>query len=222
MPYLNAAETPFDFVTASYLTRIGNQSAATLAELLTGLEHCSDASIFHHTFQTLGVHHFLTEGFSNDFAQWVLASANRNDLAEQLAALDVRDYLSIAALRSDLCRVVCDFCVAQPQFASQSGLERFYFCESVEVTVPFGRSSRTLDEFREGLEHISHAGFYYHFISSRLRLQLQTNDFSRWLSDSLGLRTLADSLNRIDVYTNTLDSARAKMLRLIDRERRKA
>jgi len=222
MPHLSVAETPFDFVTASYLTRIGNQSAATLAELLTGLEHCSDASIFHHTFQTLGVHHFLTEGFSNDFAQWVLASANRNDLAEQLAALDVRDYLSIAALRSDLCRVVCDFCVAQPQFASQSGLERFYFCESVEVTVPFGRSSRTLDEFREGLEHISHAGFYYHFISSRLRLQLQTNDFSRWLSDSLGLRTLADSLNRIDVYTNTLDSARAKMLRLIDRERRKA
>jgi Family of unknown function (DUF5752) len=222
MLYLNAAETPFDFVTASYLTRIGNQSAATLSELLTGLEHCSDASIFHHTFQTLGVHHFLTEGFSNDFAQWALASASRNDLAEQLAALDIRDYLSIAALRSDLCRMVRDFCVAQPQFASQSGLERFYFCESVEVAVPFGRSAGNLDEFREGLEHISHAGFYYHFISSRLRLQLQTNDFSRWLSDGLGLRTLADSVNRIDVYTNTLDSARAKMLRLIDRERRKA
>lgn len=219
---LNAAETPFDFVTASYLTRIENQSAGTLAELLIGLEHCSDASIFHHTFQTLGVHHFLTEGFSNDFAQWTLASANRNDLAEQLAALDIRDYLSIPALRSDLCRVVRDFCNAYPQFASQSGLERFYFCESVEVTMPLGRSARTLDEFREGVEHLSHASFYFHFISSRLRLQLQTNDFSHWLAGSLELRTLADSINRIDVYTNTLDSARAKMLRLIDRERRKA
>jgi hypothetical protein len=219
---LNVAETPFDFVTASYLTRIGNQSAGNLAELLTGLEHCSDASIFHHTFQTLGLHHFLTEGFSNDFAQWVLASANRIDLAEQLAALDIRDYTSIAALRSDLCRVVGDFSVAYPQFASQSGLERFYFCESVEVTVSLGRSARTLDEFREAVAHLSHAGFYYHFISSRLRLQLQTNDFSRWLSGSLDLHTLADSVNRIDVYTNTLDSSRAKMLRLIDRERRKA
>jgi hypothetical protein len=218
---LDAAETPFDFVTASYLTRIENQSAGTLAELLTGLEHCSDGSIFHHTFQTLGVHHFLTEGFSNDFAQWTLSSTNRSDLAEQLAALDVRDYTSIAALRSDLCRVVRDFCEAQPQFASQSGLERFYFCESVEVTVPFGRSARNLEEFRESLQHLSHAGFYFHFISSRLRLQLQTNDFSHWLSANLGLRTLADSINQIDVYTNTLDSARAKMLRLIDRERRK-
>ena len=219
---MNVAETPFDFVTASYLTRIGNQSAGTLAELLKGLEHCSDASIFHHTFQTLGVHHFLTEGFSNDFAQWTLASTNRSDLAEQLAVLDIRDYTSIAALRSDLCRVVRDFCDAYPQFASQSGLERFYFCESVEVAVSLGRSARTLEEFREAVGHLSHAAFYYHFISSRLRLQLQTNDFSHWLSDSLGLHTLADSVNRIDVYTNTLDGARAKLLRLIDRERRKA
>ena len=156
---MNKAETPFEFVTVSYLTRIGNQSAGTLAELLTGLENCSDASIFHHTYQTLGSHHFLTEGFSNDFAQWVLADTNRNDLAEQLAALDIRDYVSIAALRSDLCRVVGDFCAAFSHFARQSALERFYFCESVEVTTPLGRSARTLDEFREGIAHLSHAGF---------------------------------------------------------------
>lgn len=218
---MNAAETPFDFVTVSYLTRIGNQSAGTLAELLAGLEDCSDASIFHHTFQTLGSHHFLTEGFSNDFAQWVLSDTNRNDLAELLAALDIRDYISIAALRSDLCRVVRDYCFAYPHFAAQSALERFYFCESLEVTAPLGRSARTLDEFREGIAHLSHASFYFHFISSRLRLHLRTNDFSHWLFGGLGLRTLADSVNHLDIYTNTLDSARAKLLRLIDRERRK-
>jgi len=219
---MNVAETPFDFVTVSYLTRICNQSAGTITELLTGLETCSDASIFHHTYQTLGSHHFLTEGFSNDFAQWVLADANRNDLAEQLAALHVRDYVSIAVLRRDLCRLVGDFCAAFPHFASQTALERFYFCESIEVTAPLGRSARTVEEFREGITHLSHSAFYYHFISSRLRLQLQTNDFSHWLSDGLGLHTLADSVNRIDIYTNTLDSSRAKLLRLLDRERRKA
>jgi hypothetical protein len=219
---MNVAETPFEFFTVSYLTRIGNLSAGTIAELLTGLENCSDASIFHHTFQTLGSHHFLTEGFSNDFAQWVLADANRNDLAEQLAALDIRDYVSIAALRSDLCRVVGDYCAAYPNFAAQSALERFYFCESTEVTVPLGRSAHTLEEFRDGIAHLSHAAFYFHFISSRLRVQLQTNDFSHWLADGLGLRSLADSVNHIDIYTNTLDSSRAKLLRLLDREQRKA
>ena len=219
---MNIAETPFEFYAVSYLTRIGNQSAGTLEELRRGLEQCSDASIFHHTFQTLGTHHFLTENFSNDFAQWTMADANRNDLGEQLAVLDIRDYVSIAALREDLCRVVGDYCQAYPEFASQLALERFYFCESVELTVPLGLTVKTLDEFRQGIEHLSHAGFYFHFISSRLRLKLQTNDFSHWLADGLGLKTLAESINHIDIYTNTLESTRAKMLRLIDRERRKA
>ena len=107
---MTIAETPFEFYSVSSLTRIGNQSAGTVGELLQGLEQCSDASIFHHTFQTLGAHHFLTENFSNDFAQWAMADANRNDLGEQLASLDVRDYLSIAALREDLCRMVGEFC----------------------------------------------------------------------------------------------------------------
>jgi len=218
---MNTAETPFEFFTVSYLTRIGNQSAGTLKEFLTGLQQCSDASIFHHTFQTLSSHHFLTEGFSNDFAQWAHADANREDLAEQLAILDVRDYLSIAALRSDLCRVVGDYCAANPAFSEQTALERFYFCESEEVMLPFELTARSLEEFREGIAHLSHASFYFHFMSSRLRLRLQTNDFSHWLADGLGLGTLADSVNRIDIYTNTLDSARAKVLRLIDRERRK-
>ena len=219
---MTTAETPFDFFAVSYLTRIGNQSAGTVGELLEGLQQCSDASIFHHTFQTLGAHHFLTENFSNDFAQWAMADANRNDLGEQLASLDVRDYVSIAALRDDLCRMVGDFCVAFPEFANQAALERFYFCEGMEVTVPLGLQARTLDEFRQGIERLSHAGFYFHFISSRLRLQLQTNDFSHWLADGLGLKTLAESVNHIDIYTNTLEGTRAKMLRLIDRERRKS
>lgn len=218
---MNIAETPFEFCAVSYLTRIGNQSAGTLEELRRGLEQCTDASIFYHTFQTLGTHHFLTENFSNDFAQWAMADANRDDLGEQLAVLDIRDYVSIAALRKDLCRVVGDYCVAHPEFANQATLERFYFCEGVEVTVPLGSTATTLDEFRQGIEHLSHAGFYFHFISSRLRLQLQTNDFSHWLANALGLKVLAESINHIDIYTNTLDSARMKMLRLIDRERRK-
>jgi hypothetical protein len=218
---MTSNENRFEFFTAAHLTRIGNLSAGTLGELLAGLEQCSDASIFHHTFQTLSSHHFLTEGFSNDFAQWVLADANRDALAEQLAAIDIRDYPSIATLREDLCRIVRAFCEQHPEHARQTALERFYFCESVEVSVPFGFTAANLDEFREGIVHLSHAGFFFHFISSRLRLQLRTNDFSRWLANGLGLMALAENINRLDVYTNTLDSARAKVLRLLDRERRK-
>jgi len=218
---LEVADTPFEFFTVAHLTCISNLSAGTLGGLLKGLEECSDASIFHHTFQTLSSHHYLTEGFSNDFAQWVLADANRDALAEHLAALDIRDYTSIAALRADLCRSVRDFVEQHPEAAHQEALERFYFCEGLEVTLPFGMSARTLDEFHAGVKRLSHAAFCFHFISSRLRLQLRTNDFSHWLANSLGLKTLADNINHIDIYTNTLDSARAKLLRLVERARRK-
>ena len=43
-------------------------------ELNAALAEASDAAMFYHTFQTIRQHHFLTEGFSNDFAQWVLAA----------------------------------------------------------------------------------------------------------------------------------------------------
>src|SRR5256885_9090762 len=124
---VQAVATPFSFFTVAYLTRIGNQCAPTLTEVLKGLGECSHASIFHPTFQTLGSHHFLTEGFSNDFAQWVLASANRDELAERLAALDIRDYLSIAELRTDLRRVTSAYCTQYTNYAAQESLEPFNF-----------------------------------------------------------------------------------------------
>lgn len=215
---MRTAAEPFQFMAASYLTRIDNQRASSLNEMRTALSQVNDTSIFYHTFQTLGLHHFLTDGFSNDIAQWVLASLNRPELAEGLAGLDIRDYVSLAELRGDLLRLITDYCAAHPKEADVSAFEPFYFCESLEVTVPFGVEAGTLAEFREGLVKLSHASFYFHFISSRLRLHLKTNDFSHWFANSLGLETLARGTDNIDIYTNTLDSARDEILEQIDRE----
>ncbi len=216
--YVKNAEHRFQFAEASYLTRIGNQTATNLSEFRDGLEKCSDASIFYHTFQSLGQHHFLTEGFSNDFAQWVLASLNQAQLAEQLATLDIRSYLALSDLRTDLLRVTDEFCRARPNELMQRAFETFYFCETVEVTVLLPVDVRTLGEFRQGLMHLSNMSFHYHFVVSRLRLQLRTNDFSQWFAKELGLDSLAQRTNGIDMYTNTLESAREKLLQYIDRE----
>jgi hypothetical protein len=215
---MNTAQQPFQFATAAYLTCVENQQARTLAELLDGLQNATDAAVFYHTFQSLGRYHFLTEGFSNDFAQWVLAALNQPALAERLASIDVRDYLSIAELRTDLCRILSEFNEQQPQQAGQLAFEPFYFCRAVEVTRPLPWDARTLAGFRAGLERLSHASLYHHFISSRLRLQLRTNDFSHWFATALGLEQLATRANRIDIYTNTLDSARRELVEMVDQE----
>jgi hypothetical protein len=209
---------PFQFGTASYVVCVGNQSASTLQELQKGLESCSDASIFYHTFQTLGRHHFLTEGFSNDFAQWVLGSCNRPALAERLASVDIRDYVGLTELRTDLTRIVREYCEANPREANQAAFETLYFCETIEEQVPLGKEARTLEEFRAGLEDLPHAALQFHFITSRLRLHLHTNDFSVWLTKELGRKELARKIDQIDIYTYTLDAARARILNLVDRE----
>jgi hypothetical protein len=215
---MNTAAEPFQFSTASYLTRVENYVAENVAGLNAGLAEASDAAIFYHTFQTLGRHHFLTEGFSNDFAQWVLAALNQPALAERLASIDIRDYMGIQELRSDLRSIIGEFCDERPTEASNRAFEPFYFCEDVEVVIPLPWDARTLAGFRAGLERLSHASFYHHFIASRLRLQLRTNDFSHWFRNALGLDALAARTDRIDVYTNTLDTARRELIELVDGE----
>jgi hypothetical protein len=215
---VNTANRPFQFVTASDLIRIENLRAVNAGELRDGLERCSDASIFFHTFQSLGRHHFLTESFSNDFAQWMLASLNQPVVAEQLAGLDVRNYVDPSDRRNDLLRIMDEFCRAHSDDAARPAFEPFHFCAGVEVAVPLGWEARTLDEFRQRLAQIGRASFSFHFVVSRLRLRLRTNDFSRWFAEELGLEKLARLANQIDILADSLDVARARLLVLIDRE----
>ncbi len=215
---MNRANRPFEFFTASYLTRIDNERAMSLRQLRDGLDHCSNPSIFYHTFQSLGDYHFLTEGFSNDVAQWVLAALNRPRLAEQLGGLDIRGYVDLARLREDVLLIIDEFLRASPEAGDLEAFEPFYFCSSKEVLVPLGWEAWTLVEFRRFLERMGHASFHFHFLVSRLRLHLQSNDFSVWFKEELGLEGLARQVDRIDITMDTIDGAKARLLKLVDRE----
>ena len=107
---------------------------------------------------------------------------------------------------------------ATRNFAAQQTFEPFAFCEAVEVAIPLGINAGTLREFNEGLQKLSRASLHYHFIASRLRLHLQTNDFSNWFENTLGLPSLARRANHIDIYTNTLEGVRTILTRMMERE----
>src|SRR5271157_4016192 len=105
-PLLRTPVKPFYFNTSAHLLRITTQKANSLAEFLAALRVCPDDSIFEHTFRTLQEHHFIREGFSNDFAHWVLAACNEPGLAEQLASVDVREFTSLGELRERFVQIV--------------------------------------------------------------------------------------------------------------------
>jgi hypothetical protein len=209
------ARQPFYFNTAAHLLRIGRQRAYNLNELLEGVKTCPDDSIFQHTFQTLQEHHFIREGFSNDFAHWAFAACNEVGLAERLSSIDIREYISVKAVRERIVSIVDDYLKKNPRSADRAALEPFYFCASDSVVIPLPLVARNLQEFTNGIEKVSIHAIHYHFIEARLRLKLNSNDFSMWLEEELDLGKLADRINQIDIYTSTLPDVRRAILRIL-------
>jgi hypothetical protein len=210
------ARSPFYFNSAAHLLRILREQATTIGEFLEALRSVPDDSIFQHTFQTLQEHHFIREGFSNDFAHWAFAACNEVGLAERLAGVDIREFTSIQALRQRLVNIVEQYLDKNPRARDRQALETFYFCASDTVVVPTPFVARNLAEFIEGLHKVSIYSIHYHFIQARLRLKLTSNDFSLWLEEDLDLGQLADRLNRIDIYTATLHDIRNTIIRILE------
>jgi Family of unknown function (DUF5752) len=209
------ARAPFYFNSAAHLLRIGREKATTLEELLEAIRHCPDACIFQHMFQTLEEHHFIREGFSNDFAHWAFSACNEIALAERLAALDIREFTSIADLRQRLVDILDGYLKKNPRAAARVAMEPFYLMAADLVVVPTPYVARKLEEFADALGKVSVHSIYYHFIDARLRLKLNNNDFSVWLEEELDMGQAADRLNRIDIYTSTLEGVRRNIQKII-------
>jgi hypothetical protein len=208
---------PFYFNTSAHLLRITRQKANTLAEFLGALRECPENSIFQHSFRTLQEHHFIREGFSNDFAHWVLSACNEPSLAEGLASVDVREFTSVAELRERFVEIVQNFLQRSPAAGPRSARETFYFCASDTVVIPTSFVAHTLRDFAEGLRGVSVHSLHHHFIEARLRLKLMSNDFSQWLHEDVGLTDAARQLNRIDIYTVTMEDVRRQIVRVVER-----
>lgn len=216
------ARSPFYFNSASHLLRIGCKKATCLQDLLEAVRTCPDASIFQHTFQTLEEHHFIREGFSNDFAHWAFAACNEVELAEWLSAIDVREFTSIPALRERLVHLIETYLQKNPRAATKMAMEPFYVMAGDLVVIPTPYVARNLEEFADGLRKVSIHSIYYHFIDARLRLKLNTNDFAVWMDQELDMPQAGDRLNRIDIYTSTLEGVRRSILKVVEGEMARA
>jgi hypothetical protein len=206
----------FYFNTSEHLLRIGRQKAGTLSELLQALRKCPEDSIFQHTFRTLQEHHFIRHGFSNDFAHWSLSACHEPVLAEHLASVDVREFTAIAGLRERMVEIVDEFLQEHSKSASRPANEPFYFCASDIVVLPTPFVADSLPSFLDGLKQVSVHSIHHHFIEARLRLHLMSNDFSQWLEEEMGLSQAADAVERIDIYTNTMEGVRNQIASTVE------
>lgn len=211
---MKQAAEPFRFVNAFYLLVVGLESAHTLRELGNRLATVSQNSIFCHTFHSLATHHYTS--YSSDFAQWAMAACNESELAERLGAIDVRQFVDLNNLRSALIHAVDTHVRANPASGDRPAFEPFFFSETREIVLPTEIRASNLGALADGIRHMSLFSLHYHFVNSRLRLHLRTNDFSHWIDRELELPDLAAQVNSVDFYTNTLPEVREGILRRIE------
>jgi hypothetical protein len=129
----------------------------------------------------------------------------------------VREFTSVVDLRKRMIEITEEYLKRNPRARDRAALEPFYFCASDTVVIPTPFVARNLREFTESLRKVSIHSIHYHFIEARLRLKLNSNDFSVWLEDEIDLGRLADRINRIDIYTSTLHEARDQIVRILER-----
>jgi hypothetical protein len=210
-----ADPSPFHFNSAAYLVQIDREKAANLGELLEALHNCSEDSIFQHTFRTLQEHHFIREGYSNDFAHWAHIARHEQGLAKKLADVDIRSFTSIGDLRAHIVQMVEEYLRREPASRDRAALKPFCFCSSETVVMPTSFVAHSLREFATAMEQVSVHSIHYHFIEARLRLKLRTNDFSQWLDQELGMKQEASQLNALDIYTSNLEEIRGQIVAIL-------
>ncbi len=206
---------PFYFNTSAHLLRITAHKANSLTELLAGIKSCPEDSIFQHTFRTLQEHHFIREGYTNDFAHWTLTVCKEAALGSQLGEVDVRDFTSLRDLRDRFVQITESYLEKNAEAGSRPAPKAFYFCVSDIVVIPTTCVAHTMGEFIDCVKTVSVHSIHHHFIEARLRLKLMSNDFSEWLEQGVALPEPARQLNHIDIYTTTLEEARSQIVRIL-------
>ncbi len=212
---LRKPRKPFYFNTSESLLRIGSQKAENLSELLHAVETCPDDSIFQHTFRTLQEHHFIRQGFTNDFAHWTLSAIHEPELARQLASIDVREFPSIDGLRRKIVESIDQYLKSHPDVGVRPARKPFYFCSSDVIVLPTAFAPNTLEGFIDSIEKVSVHSIYYHFIEARLRIRRLWNDFSVWLEEDAGLTGAAEAVEQLNIYDNSLEGIRLQIARIV-------
>ncbi|MFQ5601482.1 MAG: DUF5752 family protein [Candidatus Krumholzibacteriia bacterium] len=209
---------PFVFHTSSDLVVLTGQRANTPNELRAFLESCENGCIFHHTFQVLLDYHFITERYANDFAHWLQAAVGEPSLAERIAAVDIRDFVTLGELRTHLLALIDEYLASNPAIGDRRARFPLHLCRSVAVVMPTGRVAHGVEDLAQHVRASTRRTVFYHFVEARLRLGFHSNDFSYWLETQCNRPDLAARLAKLDLYHHTLDDIRSRIADILSPE----
>ena len=206
----------FQFMSSASLEMLTGRTASNVDELEEMIATCHESSIFYHTFSALLKMREATAPYNSDFSAWVAENLHAPALAEKLTAVDFTEYRTMEDLRNRLLEIIRSYREEQAGVLPGSCNEPFYLHDVRRFVYLTDKFAYDLASFRELLPTISIYSLYFHFIESRLSMNLDRNDFSTWLEKDLGLAELAGSIRKIDISVHTLEGLRQEMISLVD------
>lgn len=212
------ANEPFVFYSSLQLVELTGVRAVSLPELAGHIRTIGSSSIYHHTHQFVRQYLYLAPEPPNDFACWISDVIGDERLGEALSAVDITAYPSIGSIRDALISTIEGELEKRPRLKNLIAPEgeEFNFLKSISFVFPTGYNACNLEELSNCVRSASFNSIYFHMFEAKLRLERPTNDFSNWLANSLGDERRAIGIAGIDPYTQTGESIRASILKILD------
>lgn len=100
-------------------------------------------------------------------------------------------------------------------------VEPFYFHTRIIQVELLGIQAKNVQELLKGIKNVPEASIYHHthhyLEQHRYFSPEHPNDFSYWISNSLGLKKLGESIASVDIFQFTeIESLRAKFIEILE------
>jgi hypothetical protein len=205
-------DTYFEFMDCVNIVKSTGRTAFSLRELRETIAEISNESLFHHTCQYFLGDHVLE--YANDFAQWVGETLEERALSERLSSADLFDLRDMDSLRRELTGIIDKHIAQYPETRRAMTGDEFCFTETISIAFPIGIRATNLAEFLAAVRYLNPGSIYYHFYEARIRHG--SDDFSSWIEDVVGKRSLSAAVRSLDPFMHTIDGIRSHIVEMVE------
>jgi hypothetical protein len=206
----------FSFTDCVEIKELTGEKADDEARLMELIEEAPADAIYYHTHSYFLRHFYIVGPYHNDFANWAAIQVRDKVLGEKLSAITPSSHSSVEEIRSALIEVIDDHLNAIKRVPAVIYGQPFYLMKSHIIEIPTQINVKNLKEFRDAIAVVDASAIYNHIFEARLRVKRGRSDFAIWIEDVLGLKDLADKIEKIDAYMYSLEGLRGKILSLCD------
>jgi hypothetical protein len=203
------------FFTERRLVELTGLRARNIKDLYNVLRSVSGSSIFYHTHEIFLQHHFAAPSFRNDFSIWVTEALQEIHLGEELAGIDIRDFMSVRSLRMRILAILKTHLQQYPDLRQAAPEDAFHFCKAKSFLMPTHLEATDFASFVDAMHLVTKSSLFYHFFAARFRLARRTNDFSYWL-ELIGETEVARAIDRLDPYFLDLEEVRKRTVSIAE------